>query len=81
MHVTVHKRYNIQNLAMRISGYVYSPTDISFVVIICGMQYLIDNPHEPIMYPPIILNIENRYHRYSDVSHWGGGGGAEIKKT
>ena len=50
MHITVKTFYDIQYLAMNLSGYMHSPTEPDLLSLRNGTEYLMQHPHEPIIY-------------------------------
>ena len=50
MHITFQKFYDLQYITMRISVYMKSPTELEFLALCHGMEYIMYHPHEPIMY-------------------------------
>ena len=49
IHITFHTKYDLQFLAMRLSGYMNSPTEPAFISLKHGMEYLIHHTHETII--------------------------------
>ena len=77
MHITVQTRYDLQYLAMSISGYMNAPTEPSFLALKNDMEYITDHKHEPIMYS------RNKIHITEEIPHqfYFKSGDAEIRKT
>ena len=64
MHITVQTCYDLQYLTIKLSGYINSPEEHTFINIKHGIEYLIHHPHEPIMYPgKKIHKTEERHHQ------------------
>ena len=51
LHIASKSRWDLEYLAMRLSGYNNCPSIISYEILYKGMCYLFHHPHIPIMYP------------------------------
>ena len=76
MHNTVQTRSDLQYIIMSLSGYMNAPTEYDFIDIKHGMEYLMQHPHESIMYSikKIYKTGETPHQSYLKA------GDAEIKK-
>ena len=50
MYITVQTCYAIQYLTIQLSGYMNNPTELSFLSVFHGMEYIMHHMHEPIIY-------------------------------
>ena len=67
VHITVQTRYYLQYLTMVLVSYMKSLTEVSLLALNHGMEYLMHNPHEPIIYSrnKIYMNHEISHQCYS----------------
>ena len=50
MHIDVQTHHYLQYLTMILRGYMNDPTEPAFIALRHGMEYLMHQQHEPIMY-------------------------------
>ena len=51
MHITDQTCYDIKYITMRLSGYMNATTETALIALKNGMEYIMQHPNEPIMYP------------------------------
>ena len=50
MHITIQTCYDLQYITMRLSGYTNAPPEPASLALKHGMEYIMQHPHETIMY-------------------------------
>ena len=63
MNITFQTRYDLQYLTMRLSGYTNAPIETAFLALKHSMEYLMQHPHEPIIY------LIKKMHKTHEIPH------------